>query len=106
MLTVLFIFTCLLLIGISVPLIKRRVRPNVWYGFRTPKTLSNEPIWYDANEFCGRMLLLAGLATLLGVLLLAFIPMPLAARAFADAGVMLVSVLCATAASLAYLQRL
>ena len=39
----------LLIVGLSIPLIRRRVKPNRLYGFRTPKTMSSEQIWYEAN---------------------------------------------------------
>jgi hypothetical protein len=55
--------TALLLIGLSVPLIRRRVRPNRFYGFRTPATLKNEPLWYEVNARTGRDLLVVGLGT-------------------------------------------
>jgi hypothetical protein len=58
---ILFVLSGLLFIGISLPLIQRRVRPNPWYGLRVPKTFRDERIWYAANEFSGRMLFAAGL---------------------------------------------
>ena len=106
MIAILFVLTSLLLIGVSVPLIQRRVRPNPWYGFRTPKTLESETVWYAANEFSGRMLLRAGVVTLIAALVLAFVPLSLAAQALANAAVLMVSVLWATAVSFVYLQRL
>ena len=48
-----FVATGLLLAGLSIPLIRRRVKPNRFYGFRTPQTLSDERIWYDANAYAG-----------------------------------------------------
>ena len=47
-------------IGLGVPLLQERVPPNPWYGFRTPKTCSDEKIWYAANYVCGRDLIIAG----------------------------------------------
>jgi hypothetical protein len=29
---------------LSIPMVLQKVKPNRWYGFRTPKTLSNEKI--------------------------------------------------------------
>ena len=40
----------------AVPLIRRRVKPNIWYGLRTRTTLADESIWYEANVECGRHL--------------------------------------------------
>ena len=57
----LFVFVGLLNAGLAVPLIRRRVKPNYLYGFRTPKTLSDERIWYEANAYAGRLLLRLGI---------------------------------------------
>ena len=40
----LFAGLSLLLIGLAVPLIRGRVKPNAWYGFRIPLTLDNPEI--------------------------------------------------------------
>jgi uncharacterized membrane protein len=106
MITTIYLSTALLLIGISIPMARRRVRPNPWYGFRTPKTLSDETIWYDANEFSGRMLQRAGYAALIGVGMLAFLPLSVGTKAMADAAVVLASVAWATVVSYAYLRTL
>src|SRR5215468_7723059 len=58
---VLFGLVELLFVGISIPLIQGRVPPNRYYGFRTPKTLSDPAIWYEVNRYSGHDLLLAGL---------------------------------------------
>ena len=62
-----FIFP-LILIPISIPLVKNKIKPNHLYGFRTRKTLSNEAIWYQANAYAGRLLLRASLITLIGLI--------------------------------------
>jgi len=56
----LFALTGLLFVGLSVPLIQKRVPPNRFYGFRTPKTLSDPKIWYEVNHISGIDLFLAG----------------------------------------------
>ena len=48
---------------LAVPLILQRVPPNTCYAFRTRKTLSGAGIWYAANRYAGKGLLLAGMAT-------------------------------------------
>ena len=68
-----------LFIILSVPVILKMVKPNHWYGFRTPKTLSNEPIWYKANYVFGWDL--AGVGAV--VILAAFV-MPDIATHFPD----------------------
>lgn len=69
---VLFTLAALLLIALGVPLLLRRVRPNVLYGLRSRATLGDESVWYDANARLGRnqILLGGGLLVLAWALLL------------------------------------
>ncbi len=60
----LFSITGLIYIGIGIPLFLGRVPPNVWYGARTLKTLSNDKIWYAVNRVTGRDLIVGGVAVL------------------------------------------
>jgi uncharacterized membrane protein len=53
-----------LMIGLSVPLIQGRVKPNAWYGFRIPLTLNDPDIWYLANRYAGQLLLAYALVLL------------------------------------------
>lgn len=71
---VLFTAAGLLLAGLSLPLIRRRVKPNFLYGLRVPATLADEWVWYEANARSGRDLLLVGLTLLALALLLPFVP--------------------------------
>jgi uncharacterized membrane protein len=68
----LFVFVSLLMVGLAVPVIRRRVKPNYLYGFRTPKTLGDERIWYEANAYAGRLLLRLGIALTLAAIGLYF----------------------------------
>lgn len=52
-------------IAISVPLVLRKVPPNVWYGFRTRKTLSDSSLWYEANYRGGVNLIIASVIALI-----------------------------------------
>ncbi len=100
----------LLFMGVSRPLIRRRVGPNYFYGFRTPKTLSNPDIWYPANEFCGRRMFAAGVLILVCALLLS--PLNLWGEkgfglyTLAMVGIMMVSIFGAVIASFRFLNRL
>jgi len=49
---------------VSIPLILKMVPPNHLYGFRTPSTLANRPLWYRANTFAGWALLIAAVASI------------------------------------------
>jgi uncharacterized membrane protein len=59
-----------LLVALAIPLFRRRIKPNLWYGLRVPATLADEGVWYDANAASGRdMILLGILQVALAVLL-------------------------------------
>ena len=62
----------LLLMGLAVPLIRRRVGPNLWYGFRVPRTLNDRAVWFEANAFAGKCLLATGLINILSSVVLYF----------------------------------
>ncbi|HSP63363.1 MAG TPA: SdpI family protein [Pyrinomonadaceae bacterium] len=49
-----------LLVAISLPMMYDKVPPNGFYGFRTPRTLSDPNLWYPANRVAGRNLAVAG----------------------------------------------
>lgn len=65
----------LLLIGLAIPLILRRIPRNLLYGFRTPRTLSSDRVWYPANAYAGRRMAEVGCAGALAAVVLS----PLAA---------------------------
>ena len=73
-LLLLFASSGLLLIGLSIPLIQRRVKPNYWYGFRTRRTLNSPQIWYDVNAYAGKRLLISGFITTIAAIVLYCIP--------------------------------
>jgi uncharacterized membrane protein len=66
----LFTLVGLLFLGLSIPLIQNRVPPNRYYGFRTPKTLSDPKIWYEANRISGNDLFVAGALIMIASLVL------------------------------------
>lgn len=69
----LFIAVGLLIVGLSAPLVRGQVKPNRLYGFRTPKTLSSERIWYTANAYAGKMSVRAGLLFIATAVVLYFV---------------------------------
>jgi uncharacterized membrane protein len=97
-LLVFYIGAGLLLALLSIPLIQRRIPPNGLYGFRVPKTMDNPGIWYDANAYAGKWLLLTGIATTAGAMLF-YRPQAMTLDAYASAcaalalGLLAVSVL-------------
>jgi hypothetical protein len=64
----------LLVIALAVPMIRGRVGPNGYYGFRIPLTLENPEVWYPVNHYAGWLLLGYGLALLLAALVLPSLP--------------------------------
>lgn len=51
----------IVLISVSIPLILKMIPRNSVYGFRVPKTLASDAVWYPANQVSGLALLAAGL---------------------------------------------
>jgi len=47
----------LLIMGISVPLVLRRVPMNIFYGVRFPQSYKSKQNWYEINERGGRILI-------------------------------------------------
>lgn len=56
---------------ISIPLVLRKIGPNVVYGYRTRATLADPALWYEANALFGRRLIAASLVSALAALFLA-----------------------------------
>lgn len=48
------------MVALSLPMRRRRVAPNGWYGLRTAATLADERVWYEANAKAGADLALTG----------------------------------------------
>ena len=54
----------IVVIAVSLPLIAGWIGRNYFYGFRTPRTLSSDAVWYPANRVGGLLFVCAGLAWL------------------------------------------
>ncbi len=65
-----------LFIALAVPLIRRRIPPNHWYGLRVPATFADERVWYEANARAGRELLALGVLIIALGTLLYLVTMP------------------------------
>lgn len=74
MLVVLFVLTGAALVGVAVPMVRRRVPPNPSYGLRVPATLADEWVWYEANAESGRDFLRLGGIVVAAALLLPLVP--------------------------------
>ena len=53
----------LLFVGLSIPLLLKKIPPNPWYGFRTRLTLGDPEIWYPVNALGARWMLWIGALT-------------------------------------------
>jgi uncharacterized membrane protein len=103
----LFVATGFLLVGLSLPLVWRWVKPNHFYGFRTPKSMSSERIWYESNAYAGRAMFWAGSVFIVASVVLHFvIPTNIVAYNVACTAVLSVSLLIAVLMSLRHLQFL
>ncbi len=107
-----FVFTDLgvglLWILLALPLIARRIPRNALYGFRTPKTLSSDDVWYPANAYMGRGLYHCG-RLLIAMGLLLFVAQPWLSFGTVSAlsmAALLVPLVVTVVLSLAYLRRL
>ncbi len=54
----------LVVLVLSIPMILGKVPPNGAYGFRTPKTLSSDEVWYPANRAAGWFMLAASVISI------------------------------------------
>lgn len=62
---------------LAIPLIQGKVARNGLYGFRVPKTLASDSVWFPANRFMGRDLLRCGILLMIGTLLMLLLWRPL-----------------------------
>ena len=58
---IVFFITGLLISALSIPLIRKRVKMNAWYGIRTLETMRDKKIWYDVNSKMGKYLFVFGI---------------------------------------------
>lgn len=61
-----------LLIGLAIPLMGRRIKRNAFYGVRFPATLEDESVWYDMNAMGGRHMAAIGAVYLVLLTLVLF----------------------------------
>ena len=52
------IASSLLIIGGSIPLVRRRIKMNHLYGVRIKKSFESEDNWYKINEYGGKQLII------------------------------------------------
>ena len=69
----LYSFAGLLMAGLSVPLVLKKIPPNGIYGFRVRATIENPHLWYMVNAYAGKRLVAVGLGTAIGTIILYFV---------------------------------
>ena len=70
----LFVIEGLAMMGVALPLILRRIKPNGLYGFRVPATLNDPAAWYRVNARFGKGLFLTGAVFALAAIGFHFVP--------------------------------
>ena len=61
-------------VALAVPLMRRLVGPNHWYGFRVPQTLSDPHVWYEANLYAGKGFFWLGVVLMAVAVVLYWVP--------------------------------
>lgn len=69
--TLMYFYVCsgLLLAALSLPLMRRKIKPNGLYGFRNKATMENPEVWYKVNHYSGQRLFIAGIGIALTAVL-------------------------------------
>lgn len=49
-------------IGVALPLIRKKVPMNGWYGIRIPAAFKSDDAWYELNRYGGWLFLVWGLS--------------------------------------------
>lgn len=73
-LLVLYLIFGALLVILSIPLLRGKIKPNGLYGFRVRATLENPEIWYAVNRHSAKRILASGVAIFLAAIVLYSIP--------------------------------
>lgn len=68
------IFAGLLIIILCIPLVKRKIKMNRWYGMRIPKSFKSEENWYKINEYGGRIFIYWSIPIVLIGIISLFLP--------------------------------
>ncbi|QXD14526.1 SdpI family protein [Rhodocaloribacter litoris] len=69
------VLCALLGIGLSLPLLRGRVKPNRLYGVRFRKAFESEALWYDINRYGARRMIFWSTVLLLIGLAAFFVPL-------------------------------
>lgn len=70
LLLALYAFGGLLLASLGVPFILHKIPPNAWFGIMLRSAQEDRGAWYRVNAFAGRRMLVVGLGTAIGAIIL------------------------------------
>lgn len=99
------LFTSVLLAGCGIPLFYRKVGRNKLFGLRTRQTMSDDEIWFAANQVAGRWLIITGIGTAISVVAGILAGMNETESAMLVTGAMLTGIALCVFASLAEQRR-
>ncbi len=51
------VFCAVLVIGLSMPLLRGKVKPNLFYGMRFAKSFESDELWYEINAYGARRMI-------------------------------------------------
>ena len=64
----------LLFIGISIPLVKNKIKMNSWYGVRIEKSFKSKENWYKINSYGGKELIIWSIPIIISGIICFFVP--------------------------------
>jgi len=68
------IASALLIIGVSIPLVKHKIKMNHLYGIRIKKSFESEDSWYKINEYGAKQLIIWSIPMILVGFICFFVP--------------------------------
>jgi hypothetical protein len=71
---ILYAVVAVVMVLAAIPLMKHKIPPNHWYGFRVPATLNDPGLWYKVNAYAASGLLWVGIMTLISAVALYVFP--------------------------------
>ena len=63
----------ILIIILNIPLAKRKIKMNRWYGVRIPKSFESDENWYKLNEY-GKLFINWAIPIILAGIIVLFLP--------------------------------
>ena len=68
------VFIGFLIILFCIPLVKRKIKMNKWYGIRISKSFKSEENWYKINEYGGKIFIYWSILIVLMGIISLFLP--------------------------------